>query len=165
MGDVERDLTELYRTQYPALVRLATRWVWEHNAAEDAVHSAFVQVFRRRRTLRVGASMPAYLRVCVINQARSVLRRQQVAQRYQHLLTTQGREQDQTDTVLNRAVLRDALAALPRRQCEAIVLRYYADLSEREAADVMGVGIGTVKSSCSRGVATLSRLLRDKRPA
>ena len=49
-----------------------------------------------------------------------------------------------------------ALAALPARRREAIVLRYWLDLPEREIAAVMGVSPGTVKSHLSRGLAALA---------
>jgi RNA polymerase sigma factor (sigma-70 family) len=54
-----------------------------------------------------------------------------------------------------------ALRALPARQREALVLRYYADLSEAEIARAMGVSRGTVKSTTSRAVAALARMLQE----
>ena len=59
-------------------------------------------------------------------------------------------------------MLAEALAQLPRRQREAVVLRYYADLSEARTAGIMRVSRGAVKSYCSRGVARLSELLRER---
>jgi RNA polymerase sigma factor (sigma-70 family) len=47
------------------------------------------------------------------------------------------------------------LAALPERQRKVVVLRYYVDLSEQQVADMMGISVGTVKSSASRGPASL----------
>jgi RNA polymerase sigma factor (sigma-70 family) len=48
-----------------------------------------------------------------------------------------------------------ALLKLSGRQREAIVLRYYADLSEAEAAALMGISCGAVKSHTARGIAAL----------
>jgi RNA polymerase sigma factor (sigma-70 family) len=56
-----------------------------------------------------------------------------------------------------------ALAALPPRRREAIVLRYWLDLPEREIAAAMGVSTGTVKSHVSRGLDTLGEMLEGKR--
>lgn len=53
----------------------------------------------------------------------------------------------------------DALQQLPARERQAVVLRHYADLSERETAESMKCSIGTVKSSTSRGLSRLRTLL------
>jgi len=55
-----------------------------------------------------------------------------------------------------------ALQALPEREREVVVLRHYADLSERAVADLLGVSVGTVKSSSSRGLRRLRALIDDK---
>ncbi len=62
----------------------------------------------------------------------------------------------------NREVMA-ALRALPARQREAVVLRYYLDLSEDQAAQAMNVARGTVKSATSRGLAALARMLKEDR--
>ncbi|MER7284090.1 sigma-70 family RNA polymerase sigma factor, partial [Dactylosporangium sp. NPDC000244] len=65
---------------------------------------------------------------------------------------------DSASTMDDRDLLRRALAALPPRQRAAVVLRFYEDLSEHQAAAVLGCSLGTVKSLTSRG---LQRLRRD----
>jgi RNA polymerase sigma factor (sigma-70 family) len=55
-----------------------------------------------------------------------------------------------------------ALRRLPGRQREAVVLRYYLDMTEDQAAQVMGVSRGTVKSATSRGIAALARMLKEE---
>ena len=57
-----------------------------------------------------------------------------------------------------RAVI-EALATLPRRQREVLVLRYYLDLSEREIADTLEISPGSVKTHASRGSAALRAAL------
>ena len=54
-----------------------------------------------------------------------------------------------------------AIRALPGRQREALVLRFYLDLSQEETARVMGISTGTVKSATSRAVAALGRMLKE----
>lgn len=61
----------------------------------------------------------------------------------------------------HRSVLA-SLRRLPTRQREAVVLRYYLDMTEQQAADAMGVSRGTVKSATSRGLATLARMLKEE---
>jgi RNA polymerase sigma-70 factor (sigma-E family) len=64
----------------------------------------------------------------------------------------------------DRAVLTQALATLPRRQRQVVVLRYYDDLSEREVAAILGCSAGTVKSQAARGLAKLRAALSDAGP-
>jgi RNA polymerase sigma factor (sigma-70 family) len=54
-----------------------------------------------------------------------------------------------------------ALARLPHRQREALLLRYYLDLSEEEIAATMGISRGTVKSATSRALAAVGRMLKE----
>ena len=82
------------------------------------------------------------------------------------LRTPAGYHEDSSEQV---AMLREdhrevlaALAGLAPRRREAIVLRYWLDLSEREIAAAMGVSTGTVKSHVSRGLAALAVALGEK---
>lgn len=63
------------------------------------------------------------------------------------------------DEVARRATLHAALFALPRRQREALALRYLGDLSLEEAAGAMSVSTETVKTHCERGLSALRRSL------
>lgn len=62
-------------------------------------------------------------------------------------------------TRLERSAVIAGLRGLPGRQREALVLRYYADLSEAEIAATMGISRGSVKSHTSRGIAALRAAL------
>jgi RNA polymerase sigma factor (sigma-70 family) len=57
-----------------------------------------------------------------------------------------------------------ALRRLPARQREAVVLRYYLDMTEEQAAQTMGVSRGTIKSTTARGLDALARLLKAEDP-
>jgi len=70
---------------------------------------------------------------------------------------------DPGDAHTERAALLDELSRLPARQRAAIVLRYYADLSDADIAATLGCRVGTVRSSISRGLATL-RVTRISSP-
>ncbi len=61
----------------------------------------------------------------------------------------------------DRAELVRALRTLPARQRACVVLRYYADLPEREVADLLGCSVGTVKSQSSKALAKLRRLIEE----
>jgi RNA polymerase sigma factor (sigma-70 family) len=62
---------------------------------------------------------------------------------------------------LDRTAVVEALKALPQRQREALVLRYYADLSEAQIAEAMGISQGAVKSHASRGMSALRQTLES----
>ena len=140
----------------PRLLRAA--WLISGDAylAEDLVQSALVQVFRRWRRLREG-SPAAYARRCVVNGHIDAIRRR----RGEHLrAVTPDRGRSDvlpTDTVWLLA----ALAVLPTRERQCVVLRHYCDLAEAEVADLLSVSIGTVKSSTSRGLSRLRMSLAE----
>lgn len=162
MDELTTKLTDLYQEHYRQLLRIAALLVDDRASAEDIVQDAFVRVFDARTRLRDPDKALAFLRQAVLNRARSTLRRRMVAKKYQSRLVTQDAHPDDTGRELDRAVLADVLAKLPRRQREAVVLRYYADFSEVRTAELMGVSQGAVKSYCSRGVARLSDLLGER---
>lgn len=146
----------LYRAQRLAMVRLAAFLVDDPGLAEDVAQDAFAALHARWHHVRDPHSALPYLRRAVVNNSRSVLRRRRTARRYlwPHADPTPGADQDVVAADEHRR-LRDALARLPRRQREVLVLRYWADLSEAEIAGTLGVSAGTVKSSASRGLDAL----------
>ena len=107
--------------------------------------------------------LPAgYLRQAVINGSRSVLRRRGTVERTAPTLqAVPDISPDPALGVVDRRAVLDALAALPERQREVLVLRYYADLSEADIAAALGVSPGAVKSYASRGVQALRPVLKQ----
>jgi RNA polymerase sigma factor (sigma-70 family) len=101
-----------------------------------------------------------YLRRTVINKSRSVLRHRAVADR--HLPAPAPELPSAEETALagvqGSSVL-TALAALPCRQREVVILRYYSDLSEAEIAAVLGISRGAVKSHAARAKGSLRAVL------
>ncbi len=162
MDELTAKLTDLYQQHYRQLLRVAALLVDDRPSAEDIVQDAFVRVYDSRARLRDPDKALAFLRQAVLNRARSVLRRRLVAKRYQPRIAVPDAQPDNSSRGADRAVLSAALARLPRRQREAVVLRYYADFSEFRTAELMGVTRGAVKSYCSRGVARLSEMLRER---
>lgn len=159
------DLPALYRAHWLYLVRLAVLLVDDAHSAEDVVQDAFLALHRRTGELRDPAAALAYLRASVLNLARSVIRHRQVVRR--HLKVAEPEAGPSAD---HEVLLRDehraalvAVRALPRRQSEVLVLRYWAGLSEREIAETLGISAGTVKSAASRGMATLQQRLGGMR--
>ncbi|HTZ44657.1 MAG TPA: SigE family RNA polymerase sigma factor [Jatrophihabitans sp.] len=155
------DVATLYSTHRLALVRLAVLLVDDLASAEDVVQDAFIAFHRRVDQLRDADAALGYLRVCVVNGARSALRRRQVARRYSHVGLQPDEAGADTEALLadeHREVLR-ALRKLPDRQREVLTLRYWSDLSEAQIAEALGISRGAVKSNASRGMRRLGEIL------
>jgi RNA polymerase sigma-70 factor (sigma-E family) len=154
----------MFAAHYRSLVRLAVLLMHDAAAAEDVTQDAYVALHSHWRRLRDADKALAYLRATVLNRARSALRRRSVVTRYLAAApppgTVPSAEAGALDLVEHQEVLA-VIRQLPVRQREAIVLRYYADLSEAQIADAMGVSRGAVKSHVSRGMATLRQRLRE----
>ena len=153
---------ELYAAHYAEAVRLAYLLCGQQERAEDAVADAFVKVWRAWRRGRID-SPRAYIRRAVVNTVNSRFRRLALERRELTRRSGDARGARADDEqVSERDALFTALAQLPQRQRTAIVLRYWEDLSEADTAEVMGVATGTVKSSVSRGIASLRELVGDR---
>ena len=154
----------MFAAHYRSLVRLAVLLMHDAAAAEDVTQDAYVALHAHWRRLRDADKALAYLRATVLNRARSALRRRSVVTRYLAAApppgTVPSAESGALDLVQHEEVLA-VIRQLPVRQREAIVLRYYADLSEAQIADAMGVSRGAVKSHAARGMATLRQRLRE----
>ena len=151
------DVPALYQAHWAYLVRLAVLLVDDRSSAEDVVQDAFVALHRKQDDLRDPDAALGYLRTSVVNLARSVLRRRQVARKHLKVAEPEATAGADHDVLLrdeHRAALA-AVRALPPRQSEVLVLRYWAGLSEREIAQTLGISAGSVKSAASRGMATL----------
>lgn len=159
--DAGRALAELYAVHYQALVRLAALLVRDMATAEEVVQDSFVAMHANWRRLRDSGKASSYLRRCVVNRSRSVLRHQMVAERnmLQPLPEMPSAEQGAM-TLLERSAVVAALHGLPARQREALVLRYYAGLPEAEIASAMGISRGAVKSHVFRAMSALRGVLR-----
>lgn len=155
-------LAALYVLHYRSLVRLAALLIDDTAACEDIVQEAYVSLAAGRRLERMRDPNAAlsYLRTTVLNLARSSLRRRLVASKYAPLVHRSERVDDRVVEVVDRTAIIRAMRTLPRRMREAVALRYYADLTEAQAADVMGVSVGAVKSYTSRGLERLAEQLK-----
>jgi RNA polymerase sigma-70 factor (sigma-E family) len=156
-------VTELYSLHYKALVRLATLLVRDTPTAEEVVQDAFVAMHDAWQRLRNAENALAYLRQAVVNRSRSVLRHRTVVDRNMQKPPPDMPSAEQGALILlERSAVVAALRGLPERQREAIVLRYYGDLSEAEIAAVMAISRGAVKSHTARGMASLRAALEQE---
>jgi len=157
-GEWSADLAviELYSMHYTALVRLAAMLVRDTPTAEEVVQDSFVAMHDGWDRLRDTEKALAYMRQAVVNRSRSVLRHRMVVEKNQQKPPPDMPSAEHGALALvERSAVIAALRDLPERQREAIVLRYYADLSEAEIAAAMKISRGAVKSHTSRGMAAL----------
>jgi RNA polymerase sigma-70 factor (sigma-E family) len=159
----DRAVTELYSVHYRALVRLAALLVRDTPTAEEVVQDAFVAMHGGWQRLRDAEKALAYLRQSVVNRSRSVLRHRTVVDKnLQKAPPDMPSAEHGALVLLERSAVVAALHGLPERQRQAIVLRYYADLSEAEIADTMGISRGAVKSHTARGMTALRAALEQE---
>ncbi|MFL6239189.1 MAG: SigE family RNA polymerase sigma factor [Actinomycetes bacterium] len=153
-------VTSLYAAHYRSLVRLSTLLIGQQALAEEVVQDAFVAMHGKWGRLREGDKAAAYLRQAVVNRSRSALRRRGVEDKHRMPGDAPMPSAEHAAmTTLERDAVLTALRALPQRQREVLVLRYYGDLSEADIAATIGISQGAVKSHASRGIAALRTVL------
>jgi RNA polymerase sigma-70 factor (sigma-E family) len=158
--DATQAVTEIYSTHYRSLVRLAVLLVRDVATAEEVVQDSFVAMHSAWRRLRDSDKALSYLRQSVVNRSRSVLRHRVVVDRNAPKPAPDMPSAEQGAlSLLERSAVISALRTLPPRQREALVLKYYADLSEAQIAASMGISQGAVKSHTARGMASLRAVL------
>lgn len=160
-AEAGEDFAGVYAAHHASLVRLAYLLCGDQQRAEDAVGDAFVKVFRRMQRGAVKVPGP-YLRRAVVNEVNSRFRRLGLERREAARWWGDDRGARATDDQIADAdLVLGSLATLPARQRTALVLRYYADLSEADIAKAMDINVGTVKSTLSRGLSKLRERLGE----
>lgn len=153
-------LAGLFQDRYAELVRLAYVLTGDADLAEDVVQDAFVRSWPKLAALRDETKAPAYLRRTVVNLVRQRFRRLLVERRHTPTPPEPVPGIDR-DEALDLAAL---VRTLPIRKRACVVLRFYADLSEQETAEVLGVSVGTVKSQTHRALRQLAQQLESRLP-
>jgi RNA polymerase sigma-70 factor (sigma-E family) len=165
-ADAELALTEIYEAEYRSLVRMSAMLIGDVGNAEEVVQDSFIAVHAAWRGLRDADRAVHYLRRAVLNRSRSVLRHRAVVSRHVPRPEPDMPSAEQAAiTRLEHLAVISALRSLPARQREALVLRFYLDLSEEQAAAAMNISTGAVKTHTYRGKAALRVILeRDRDP-
>jgi RNA polymerase sigma-70 factor (sigma-E family) len=142
------------------MMRLAVVLVGDWPTAEDVVQDAFGGLYRRWEHLADPAKAASYVRSAVLNGCRSELRRRIRAERHAapEPVPPDPVCAEVTD-LIERWEMRAALLRLPARQRQALVLKFYLQLSEAEIAASMRISRGTVKSTTSRALRALGQHL------
>lgn len=139
----------LFERERTPMVRVAYLLVGSEPLAEEIVQDAFASVYVRWDRID---NPGGFLRQCVVNGAKSSLRRRSLERRKAQLLVDEG-------TAPAGRELLDALAALPLSWRSVVVLRFYEGMTQEEIAEALDMRLGTVKSSLHRGLAKLREAL------
>lgn len=152
-----------FEERFPELFELALRPAWrllrDRQEAENVAAEALARALVRWKTLQSSPTLPGWIVTVSTNLAighlrrsnRTVVRRITVA--------------EDAPSVDSRIDLNDALSTLPRRQREAITLRYFCDLSEADIAETLGISVSSVKTHLQRGLGGLRRHLQEPEEA
>jgi RNA polymerase sigma-70 factor (sigma-E family) len=158
-------LEDLYVRHLPESKRLAFLLTRDAASAEDLAQEAFIKVAGRLRDLRSPSAFDAYLRRTVVNLCMSYHRREKVSRTYteRERARAAGRAPaSELPDVETTDEIRTALADLPARQRAAVVLRFYADLTEAQIADSLGCSVGAARALVFRGMETLRNQIGDE---
>jgi RNA polymerase sigma-70 factor (sigma-E family) len=155
-SEVEVLIERLFREEAANLVRLARFFVDDRDAAEDLVQEAFIRLARSFSSIRDQASLAAYLRSVVLNLARDHNRRGLVSLRHRPPADPEvASVEDRVGLAEDQRRVLEALRALPRRQRDCLVLRYYEELGVAEIASTLGISANSVKTHLQRGLRSL----------
>lgn len=153
----EQAFGELFRRHKDRMWAVALRTCRDPELAADAVQDGFIAAFRRAESFRGDAKVTTWLHRIVVNACLDRLRRRkptselpeyELADRHDHHASTEV-----------RLDIQEALATLPEGQRAALVLVDMHAVPVAEAAEILGVAEGTIKSRCARGRAALAAYL------
>jgi RNA polymerase sigma-70 factor (ECF subfamily) len=150
---------ELFRRHRDRMWAVALRTTRNRELASDCVQDAFISAFRRADSYRGDAAVTTWLHRIVVNACLDRLRRDKPTSELPEYELSDRR--DAHASVDTRLDVRDALDRLPEGQRLALILVDMHGLSIAEAAAVLEVAEGTVKSRCSRGREAMAELLRE----
>ena len=146
---------DFVREHSSALLRAGWLLTGDWPAAEDLVQGALAVAWSHWDEIRDPAAAPAYVRTALLRAFLRGRRRRWLGEVPTAVLPEDGPAGHPTPDADLRLDLQRALATLPARQRAVLVLRFFADLSEADAAAALGCSVGSVKAHASRGLARL----------
>jgi RNA polymerase sigma factor (sigma-70 family) len=158
MSDRHRGFDAFFDEHYSPVVRALTIATGDRIIGEDAAQEGFARAFRAWPKVREMDRPVGWVYAVSLNVVRKSARRRT---REDELMPPSA-VTDGTAGVATRVALRDAVLALPMRQREAVVLRYFADLSIEDTAIAMRCAPGTVKSAVNAALRTLRVEFEDE---
>jgi RNA polymerase sigma-70 factor (sigma-E family) len=141
--------------RHQPLLRTAYLLTGNRHDAEDLVQTTLAKTYLAWDRIREPSAVDAYVRRAMVNTSRSGWRRRRVTEVLNGDVPERAYEPITPESTELHEALWQLLGTLPHRQRAVLVLRYYEDLSEPETARVLGISVGTVKSTASRALARL----------
>lgn len=138
----------------PALHRTAWALTGNPHDAADLLQTALAKVYLSWDRVSRADSIDSYARRVLVNEHTSLWRRAFKRREHSTYEVPDRGATDNYDEGTSHELWRFVQTLSPRQRA-VVVLRYYEELSEAETAEVLGVSVGTVKSQCSRALATL----------
>ncbi len=145
---------EYVKARGRALLRTAYLLTGNLADAEDLVQSALAKTYLAWDKIEDRGALDGYVRRAMVNTHISWWRRRRLDEFPTDEIPDQAVADHSVSSDLQETVRR-AIDRLPQRMREAVMLRFYDDMTEAEVAEVLGVSLGTVKSTVSRAVAKL----------
>jgi len=166
-ADRDEEFSRYVTERSGALLRIAYLLTGNRADAEDLLQTALAKTYLSWSRIQDKGALDGYVRRVLVNTQTSWWRKRRVEEYPTDQLPEQVWEDTRPAEIELRSTVWNSLSQLPRRQRAVVVLRYYEDLSEAETAEVMGISVGTVKSTASRALAKLRTdgALRDARIA
>jgi len=153
-GVSEPEFRDYVRTRRRALLRIAYLLTRNEADAEDLVQSALAKTYLAASRIEDRSALDGYVRRAIVNTHISWWRRRRVVELPTDELPDEGVADHAVASDL-QATIRRAVDRLPGRMRAAIMLRYYDDMTDAEVAELLGISLGTVKSTMARAVAKL----------
>lgn len=151
-----RAIERVYRERGPDFQRLAFAHTGDLERARDAVQEGFAHAIRGRASFRGAGSIEGWIARCVVNAAHDA-RRHSDRDRHDKI--------DDVSEPFNAAsedlFVREAVTQLPRRQRDALFLRYYLDFDYAAIGEALGVEVGTVSATLHAARAALRQTLQE----
>ncbi|WP_460135676.1 RNA polymerase sigma factor [Pseudomonas sp. S1_E04] len=159
-------VNEMVTRKLPRLLALASRLLGDADEAKDVAQESFLRIWRHAANWRSGeARFDTWLHRVALNLCHDRLRRRKERPLHEQdvleLADSAPCADEQLETAERSARMAAALAALPERQREAIVLQYYQELSNIDAAALMNISVEALESLLSRARRQLRRQLAD----
>ncbi len=168
-GELRRELAARHRDAFAWALNCCRR---NRSDAEDVLQATYLKVFEGRARFDGRSSFTTWLfgvvRLTAADHRRQHFLRDLVAARWgleESIREPAPAADADVERAQQRALLERALAALPRRQREVLLLVFYHELTVEDAARVLAIGVGSARQHYARGKDNLRELLADLRQA